>query len=278
MMAERDLRRADLARDAIQYAAAKPRAQRAHRRAVGNHALDDAVRVLLDDAEVDAAAREIARQHVGREAGLLLVEVDGDDCEWLRRAPLQRQQDVEEPVAVLAARQANHDAVAAFDHRVIGDRRADLAAQALAQLVDLERGLARIAATRRRRDGRDEIDGRFRVAPGRPERLASPLGGSERSERGETFHPPILSGGWREASVALERDVDVGRAARRTRLETPVGQRVADRAIETAMRCADDVDALDGASRADREAGLDAAPVEAGRERLARERRRFACD
>ena len=78
MVAERDLGRAELARDAVEHAAPQPRAQRAHRPAFRNHALDDAVGVLLDDAERDAARLEIARQHVGREARLLLVEVDRD--------------------------------------------------------------------------------------------------------------------------------------------------------------------------------------------------------
>ena len=146
MMAERDLGRAELAGDAVQHAAAQPRAQRAHRRAFGDHALDDAVGVLLGDAERHAAAVEIARQHVGGKARLLLVEVDRDELERQRRAPLQRQQDVEQPVAVLAARQADHHAVAGVDHRIVGDRLPDQPAQALAQLVELEVGLARVLA------------------------------------------------------------------------------------------------------------------------------------
>ena len=122
MMAERDAGRAELAGDAVQHAAPEPRAQRAHRAAFGNHALDDAVGVLLDDVKRHAARREVARQHVGGEARLLLVEVDRDQFERQRRTVAQAEQDVEHRVAVLAAGQAHHDAVAAAYHRKIADR------------------------------------------------------------------------------------------------------------------------------------------------------------
>src|SRR5262249_25519010 len=75
VMAERDLRRAKLAGDAIEHAAPEPRAQRAHRGAVGDDALHDAIGVLRLDPERHPARREVAWQHVGREARLLLVEV-----------------------------------------------------------------------------------------------------------------------------------------------------------------------------------------------------------
>ena len=51
MVAERDLGRAELARDAVEDAAAQARAQAAHRLAFGHQALDDRVGVLLDDPE-----------------------------------------------------------------------------------------------------------------------------------------------------------------------------------------------------------------------------------
>jgi hypothetical protein len=65
-------------------AAAQPRAQRAHRRTLGDQALHHAVGVLLGDAEVDAEPGEVPRQHVGRKSRLLLVEVDGDQRERSR--------------------------------------------------------------------------------------------------------------------------------------------------------------------------------------------------
>jgi hypothetical protein len=54
----------------------RPRAQAAHRLALGHEALDDAVGVLLDDPVVDAEPVEVGRQHLGGKARLLLVEVD----------------------------------------------------------------------------------------------------------------------------------------------------------------------------------------------------------
>jgi hypothetical protein len=93
------------------------------------------------DVEGHAAAGQVLGQHVFREAGLLLVEVDRHDVEVHRRALAQGQQQVEQRVAVLAARQADHDLVAGLDHVEVGDRLADLAVQPLAQLVGLVRGL-----------------------------------------------------------------------------------------------------------------------------------------
>ena len=85
---------------------------------------------------------QVVGQHVRREAGLLLVEVDGDDRELDRRPRAQLDQDVEQRIAVLAARDADHHPVAVLDHREVGDRAADLAVQALAELGDLDRELA----------------------------------------------------------------------------------------------------------------------------------------
>ena len=146
VVAERDLGGAQLARHAVQDAAPQPRAQAAHRLSLGHEALDDAVGILVLDPERHAQAAQVRGQHLGREARLLLVEVDGDEVEAHRRARAQRQQDVEQRVAVLAAGQADHDPVALLDHRVVGDRLPDLALQPLAQLVGLERGLARVGA------------------------------------------------------------------------------------------------------------------------------------
>ena len=154
VMSERDLRCTELARDAIQNAATQARAQRAHRAARRNDAFDDAVGVLFSDPERHAAFGEISRQHVGRKARLLLVEIDRDDVEAQRGAILEREQDVEKPVAVLAARQADHHAVAFLDHREIADRLARQPSQTLLELVRFERRLARIASSLRELNGR----------------------------------------------------------------------------------------------------------------------------
>src|SRR5438034_268707 len=62
VMAERDLGRAELAGNPVQRPASQPRAERAHRLALGDHALHHRVGVLLDDAIGYAAAFEIRGQ------------------------------------------------------------------------------------------------------------------------------------------------------------------------------------------------------------------------
>ena len=66
---------------------------------------------------------------------MLLIKVDRHDFEVDRRVLLERQQDVEQRVAVFAARQADHDLVARADHVEVGNGFADLAAQPLGELV-----------------------------------------------------------------------------------------------------------------------------------------------
>ena len=54
-------------------------------------------------------SRQVRRQHVRREPGLLLVEIDGDELEAHGGLALQREQHVEQRVGILAAGQADHD-------------------------------------------------------------------------------------------------------------------------------------------------------------------------
>src|SRR2546422_5588286 len=74
-MAERDLGRTELASKPVQRPASQPRAERAHRLALGDHALHHRVGVLLDDAIGYAAAFEILRKHLRWKPRLLLVHV-----------------------------------------------------------------------------------------------------------------------------------------------------------------------------------------------------------
>jgi hypothetical protein len=69
---------------------------------------------------------------------MLLVEVDGHQLVGHRRALLAPDQQVQQGMAVLATRHADHDLVAGFDHVEVGDRCPELAVQALAQLVGFE--------------------------------------------------------------------------------------------------------------------------------------------
>src|SRR5512132_4219269 len=148
MVAEGDAWRAGLALDSREHAPTQSGTQLAHRRAFGDHPLDDAVRILLGDAKGNTAAGKVSGQHISRKAGLLLIEIDGDELERPGRALLQRQQYVEEAITVLATRHADHNAIVRIDHRVVGDRLADLTTQPLAQFGEFEFGLARIASRR----------------------------------------------------------------------------------------------------------------------------------
>src|SRR6266513_1464032 len=135
VMAERDLGRTQLARGAVQRPASQPRAERAHGLALGDHALHHRVGVLLDDAIRHAAALEILGQHVGGEAGLLLVHVHRYEIEPDRGFFLQGNENVEKRMTILASREAHHHAVAFLEHVEVGDRLAHLPAQALGKLV-----------------------------------------------------------------------------------------------------------------------------------------------
>ena len=137
MMAECDLGGAEFVGHPIEDAATQARAQRTHRAALGNHPLDDRVGVLVLDVKGHIEGAQIVGQDLLGKAGLLLVEVDCDDLEGHRRPCAQREQQVEQGIAVFAARDADHDLVARFDHRKVGDRLADLTAQTLVQLVAL---------------------------------------------------------------------------------------------------------------------------------------------
>ena len=58
-----------------------------------------------------------------------------------RRAALQGQEQVEQRVGVLAAREAHHDPIARGNHAEVGDRLADGAAQARRQALEGAGGL-----------------------------------------------------------------------------------------------------------------------------------------
>ncbi len=118
VMAERDLRGADFRRDAIEHAAAQPRAERAGRR-VG---FEQVVHHVADGGVLDAVFPAPGCAGAGEGVVLVVlvagVDVDGDDAEVDRRALPQLVQDVQERPAVLAARQADHHAIAVLDEQV----------------------------------------------------------------------------------------------------------------------------------------------------------------
>src|ERR1700722_10075563 len=105
MMAEGNLGGAVLGGEAIQGAATQTRPQTTHRLAFWYDALHNAVGVLFDDVERHSERGKILRQHGRGEAGLLLVEIEGEEIKGSRRPPLQRQQNIKQRVGVLSGRQ-----------------------------------------------------------------------------------------------------------------------------------------------------------------------------
>ena len=122
MMAERDLGAFFLDSDVVQDAATKTAAERTIRVAFGNVCGHDRVSVFFDDAVRHIARLQIFGQHVFGKIGLLLVEIHSQDVEFDGRAALDIEQQIEQRVAVFAARETDHDAVAILDHREIFDR------------------------------------------------------------------------------------------------------------------------------------------------------------
>ena len=139
MVAERHFGRADFVGEGIERAATQARAQRAGGLALRNQLLDHRVSVFLDNVVLDAQLFEVGRQHVLREARLLLIHVHRHDLELDRRHLLQVHQHIEHGVAVLATGQADHDFVTVFNHVEVGNCLTGLTAKALLQFVLVDR-------------------------------------------------------------------------------------------------------------------------------------------
>ena len=89
--------------EAIQSAAAQAGAQAAGCFALGNDALNDAVGVLHDLVERNAHFAGVTRQDIRWKARLLLIEINGQQFEPHRGSFLQRHQDIQQRVGILAA-------------------------------------------------------------------------------------------------------------------------------------------------------------------------------
>src|SRR5690242_293777 len=92
--------------------------------------------------EGHAQAGEIVGQHLRWKARLLLIQIDGDQIKVNRRSPLQNQENIKQPITILAAREAYHDPVAIGDHGIIRNSLPDLPAQARLQFLNLVGELA----------------------------------------------------------------------------------------------------------------------------------------
>ena len=122
MVAEGNLGGADLAGNAVQHPSPQPGTQRTGR-GVG---LEDVVHQLADlrvlDAVLPAARLAGSGDDVVLEVLVAGVDVDGDEGKGDGRPLPQFIEDLEERPAVLAARQADHDAVAILDEIEVVDR------------------------------------------------------------------------------------------------------------------------------------------------------------
>jgi hypothetical protein len=140
VVAEHKRRAPLLPRDAIEMAAPEPRAQRAIGAVFRNLVGDDRIGVLMLDAVGNPVRLQEIRQDVLGKVRLALVEVARDELDGQQAAPFQVEQQREQPVGILAARQRHQPALTRPHHREILERLARVAQQPLAQLVELDRG------------------------------------------------------------------------------------------------------------------------------------------
>ena len=142
MMPEYHGRTPLFAGDAIEVPAPEPGAERAIGPARRHLVHDDGISVLIFDPVGNAHILKKFRQHRGREAGLSLIQIAGENFDRQQATPLQFVQNGQQGIAVFAAGQANQPfwlgAVGgAFDHAEILDRLAGLAHDPFAQLAEL---------------------------------------------------------------------------------------------------------------------------------------------
>src|SRR5258705_6829777 len=122
MMAERDLGRADLRGDSVEHSAAQPRAERARRGVRLEQVVHHLANRRVLDAVFPPALAARLRDDVVLELLVAGIDVDRDQREVDRRALPELVEDLQERPAVLATRQADHDAVAVFNEVEVLDR------------------------------------------------------------------------------------------------------------------------------------------------------------
>ena len=135
VVSQRDFGTAQFLGRAVQDAAPQSAAQRTSGFALIQHPLHRGISVLFHNFERHADGRQVFRQHVFGETGLLLVKVHSHQLEINRRGCLQLAQNVQQRIAVFATGKADHDFVAVFNHLEIVDRIAHRVAQAFVQFI-----------------------------------------------------------------------------------------------------------------------------------------------
>ena len=119
---QRDLRRPDLGRDPVEDAPPKPRAERAWRGPGVEDVIHDVANRGVLDAVFPPALFAGLRDHPVLEILVAGVDVDRDQREVDRRPLPQVVERLQERPAVLAAREADHDAIAVFNEVEVGNR------------------------------------------------------------------------------------------------------------------------------------------------------------
>ena len=137
MMAEGDFCRAQLGGRAVEDPATQARAEGAGGFPFRDLLFDDTVGVLFDNLVLNPQLFQIFRQNMLGEARLFLVEVDRYQAEADWRALLQIAQNFQHGVAVFTAGEADHNAVAVFDHVEVSDGFAHVTTQTLLQFVQI---------------------------------------------------------------------------------------------------------------------------------------------
>ncbi len=112
----------DLLGDPVQHAAPQARAERARRRVVLEDVVDDRADAGVLDAVLPAARHARPRDQIVFVLLVAGIDVHGDERESHGRSLPQHVENLKQRPAVLAARQADHHAVAVLDHRVVDDR------------------------------------------------------------------------------------------------------------------------------------------------------------
>ena len=123
-----DFSRAQFGGGAVENTATQARAQGAGGFPFRDFILHNPVGIFFDDLILNADAFQILRQNMFRETWLLLIEVHRHQAEANGRALLQIAQNFQHGIAVFAAREANHNPVAVFNHIEIGNGFADVTA------------------------------------------------------------------------------------------------------------------------------------------------------
>ncbi len=139
MVPQHQCRASLLARDPVEMSAPQPRAERAVGTVFRDLVGDDGICVLILDAMLDSDGGEIIGQDVLGKIRLPLVQIAGQKLDRQQPAPFEIEQQRQQPIGILAARQRHKPALARLHHREIFEGLARIAQQPLAQLVELDR-------------------------------------------------------------------------------------------------------------------------------------------